>query len=68
MLKKLSAIRPNVVNILILITADCNVQNQLVSERITCKSRPTNEKIKENFARLWSPILFAPVARTDMEM
>ena len=29
-----------------------SVQNQLVPERITCKSRPTNEKFKANFALL----------------
>jgi len=40
--QKFSAIRHNIVNILMLIMR--SVQNQLVSERITCKSRPINEK------------------------
>ena len=52
--QKLSAIRPNIVNILILITA--------LTKRITCESRPTNENFKENFARLWSSVLVVLVA------
>ena len=39
------------------------IQNQLTSERITCKSRPTNDKFKANFARLQFSVLVL-VART----
>jgi len=46
---KISDIRRNIVNILIFITIYSSVLNQIVSERITCKSRPTNKIFKANF-------------------
>ena len=52
MFKNLATLKILIVNCKYSYSYYSSVQNQLVPERITCKTRPTNEKFKANVAQL----------------